>query len=233
MAFFLIFLQLNKKFFYLGTKKICMHLLDNNKQWTEDLLVKDPEYFKKLAVEQKPKYLMIGCSDSRVPLSSMFLAEPGEIFIHRNVANMANPSDLNFLSVLEYSVEVLQVKHIIVVGHYRCGGVAAAIEGVHRALVDNWIAPVKLLYIRNKKELLELHDDQKMYDRVSELNTIEQSLNILRTPTMYDAISRGHYPSVDAWIFDIYTGMFKVIDLPISAWKSAGFIHPEYKYHDD
>ncbi len=210
-----------------------MHLLDNNKQWAEDLLKSDPDYFKKLAVEQQPKYLMIGCSDSRVPLSSMFLAEPGEIFIHRNIANQANLSDLNFLSVLEYSVDVLQVKHIIMVGHYRCGGVAAAIEGVHRVLVENWMNPVRLLFKRHSKELEALEDNQHIYDRLSELNAIEQSLNILRSPIMHNAVNRGHYPSVDAWIFDIYTGLFKILDLPITEWKKVGYVHPGYKYHDD
>ena len=123
-------------------------LLKNNTEWINQKLSSDNQYFTKLAKGQSPKYLMIGCSDSRVPLSQLLKAEPGEIFIHRNIANQVSLTDMNFLSVLEYSVEYLKIEHIIITGHYRCGGVTAAIDGIDQGLIENWIAPIKELHIK-------------------------------------------------------------------------------------
>jgi carbonic anhydrase len=202
-------------------------LLNNNKKWISEKLSLDADYFKKLSTGQSPKYLMIGCSDSRVPLNSMLQAGPGEIFIHRNIANQVSLRDINFLSVLEYSVMTLRIKHIIVTGHYRCGGVAAAVDGVDHGLIENWTAPIHDLYISNKDELEALNDKQDRLDRLSEINVTEQAKNIFKTPVMARAFERGDYPTVHSWIFDIYTGQIKEILLPIEKWKQEGYV-PEF-----
>lgn len=202
-------------------------LFNNNKKWIEEEVLKDPYFFEKLSKSQSPKYLMIGCSDSRVPLSLLMKAEPGEIFIHRNIANQVGLTDINLLSVLEYSVEHLMVEHIIITGHYCCGGVAAAVDGVDQGLIENWVAPIKDLYHKNKAELDNIHDKQKSADRLSEINVIEQAKNIFKTPTMERAFNKGKYPKVHAWIFNIYNGMIQELSIPIDEWKKEGIV-PEF-----
>lgn len=202
-------------------------LIKNNELWIQEKLKTDSDYFSNLAEGQSPKYLMLGCSDSRVPLSQLMKADPGEIFIHRNIANQANLTDINFLSVLEYSVEHLHIEHIIVVGHYRCGGVAAAIDGVDQGLIENWVAPIKDLYGNNKAEFEKLGDKSAVADRLSELNAVAQAKNILKTPTMERAFKRKKYPHIHSWIFDIYTGRIKEMPLPEVQWKAEGLL-PEF-----
>ena len=203
------------------------NLFKNNEKWIAEKKKTDKKYFEKLAKGQSPKYLMIGCSDSRVPLSSLFNADPGEIFIHRNIANQVGLTDMNLLSVLEYSVEHLHIKDIAIVGHYRCGGVAAAVDGVDEGLIENWVSPIKDLYLQNKENLDLLNNQQASLDKLSCINAIEQVKNIFKTPVMQRAFSKKKYPQVHALIFDIYTGKIIELELPIQEWKKVEIL-PEF-----
>ncbi len=199
-------------------------LFENNEQWINEKLKTSSTFFDELASSQSPDYLMIGCSDSRVPLSSIMKAKAGEFFVHRNIANQVGLTDMNTLSVLEYSVDHLHIKHIIVIGHYRCGGVGAAVDGVDQGLIENWIAPIKELYIKNKQELDSYPTRQASTDRLSELNVIEQTRNIFRTPILERAFNRKNFPKIHGWIFDIYNGKIKELELPIEKWKKEGIV---------
>jgi len=210
-------------------KLILSELIENNRKWIKEKLGEDEKYFEKLSKGQTPKYLMVGCSDSRVPLNYLLDAPPGEIFIHRNIANQVSLTDINFLSVLEYAVEYLQIEYIIIVGHYACGGVHAAIDGVDQGLIENWVAPIKDIYMSNYDELNELGDKDKIADRLSEMNVVKQVENIFKTPTMHRAIENNKYPRVLAWIFDIYTGKIKEWPMPLKKWKETGIIPQNYK----
>jgi len=203
-------------------------LIDNNLKWIDEKLSNDKDYFKKLSRGQSPKYLMIGCSDSRIPLSTMLKAEPGEIFIHRNIANQISATDMNLLSVLEYSVDYLNVKHIIITGHYHCGGVAAAIDGIDQGLVENWISPIKNLYSDNYEELSKIKNRDKMADRLSEINVLYQVENLLKIPTIQRAFKRGQELKVYPWIFNIYNGKFIEMPMPIEKWKKEGLLPENY-----
>ncbi|MDP3382914.1 MAG: carbonic anhydrase, partial [Phenylobacterium sp.] len=149
------------------------HLKDNNRAWAEGKLAVDPGFFQRLVGQQSPEYLWIGCADSRVPANEIVGLDPGELFVHRNVANLAPPQDANYLSVLQFAVDVLKVKHIMVVGHYGCGGVVAAIDGQRRGLVDHWLHPIREVYAANRAEL-EAMDEHARHDRLCELNVIRQ-----------------------------------------------------------
>ncbi|MDQ1297218.1 MAG: carbonic anhydrase, partial [Bacteroidota bacterium] len=158
-------------------------LLNNNKLWAAEKLKTDPAYFEELAEPQKPKFLFIGCSDSRVPLTSILQSEPGDLFVHNNIANQVNLTDINLLSIIEYAVEILNIEHIIVLGHYKCGGVKAAVEGLDEEdIVENWVSQISDIYHYHKKELEAINDTGKMYDRISEMNVVAQIKNLLRTP---------------------------------------------------
>ena len=206
-------------------------LIENNEIWIEEKLKSDKNYFTKLSKGQSPRYLMISCSDSRVPLNSLLRADPGEIFIHRNIANQVNITDINFLSVLEYSIEYLFIKHIIVVGHYNCGGIAAAVDGVDQGLVENWISPVNELYNKNLSELSEIDDTHKRMDRLAEINASEQALNIIKTPVYQRALKNKKFPMIHAWIFDIYTGKIIKQDLNKSKLVEDGLLPDYYLTH--
>jgi len=203
-------------------------LIENNEDWIKEKLKTDSNYFLKLSKEQNPSYLMISCSDSRVPLNSLLKAEPGEIFIHRNIANQVNVTDINFLSVLEYSIEHLFIKHIIVVGHYSCGGIAAAVDGVDQGLVENWISPINDIYNNNHEELSKIEDSKKRMDRLSELNAIEQAKNIIKTPVYQRALKNKKYPMVHSWIFDIYSGKIIKEDLDFSELEKKELLPNDY-----
>jgi len=208
-------------------------LIENNELWIKEKLSGDPDYFIKLSKDQTPKYLMVSCSDSRVPLNYLLKAGAGEIFIHRNIANQVNLTDLNFLSALEYSIEFLLIRHIIVVGHYRCGGVAAAVDGVDQGLVENWVAPVHDIYKKNLKILSAIDDQQAKMDRLSELNTIQQAINIIKTPVYQRALKRNQFPKIHAWVFDIYTGRIKNLDLNYLDLINEGLLPDSYIKHLD
>jgi carbonic anhydrase len=189
-------------------------LLENNKKWVAGKLVKDPDYFKKLSVGQKPPVLWIGCADSRVPANEIIGAEPGEVFVHRNIANMVVHSDMNMLSVLDYAVNVLQVKHIIVCGHYGCGGVQAAMTNKHIGLIDNWIRHIKDVYRLHRPELDAIANESERFDRFVELNVFEQVLDLGKTSIVQAAWERGQDVHVHGWVYDIHDGMIK--DLKVS-----------------
>ncbi len=203
-------------------------LIKNNEDWINEKLKNDEDYFTKLSKGQNPRYLMISCSDSRVPLNSMLKAEPGEIFIHRNIANQINMTDINFLSVLEYSIEHLFIKHVIVVGHYSCGGIAAAVDGVDQGLVENWITPVNDIYNKNIEELSNIKDMQKRMDRLAEINVLEQAKNLIKIPIYQRALKRKKYPMLHAWIFDIYTGKIIQKEINFNEFVEKGLLPSDY-----
>ena len=190
-------------------EKFYNQLLDNNKKWVSGKLAQDPDYFKKLAGGQKPPVLWIGCADSRVPANEIIGAEPGEVFVHRNIANMVVHSDMNMLSVLDYAVNVLQVKHIIVCGHYGCGGVQTAMTNKHVGLIDNWIRHIKDVYRLHRPELDAITDEAARFDRFVELNVFEQVLDLGKTSIVQAAWERGQEVHVHGWVYAIHDGMIR------------------------
>jgi carbonic anhydrase len=187
------------------------YLFEKNSTWADELVLRDANYFNKLSREQRPKYLWIGCSDSRVPANEILGLECGELFVHRNVANIFPHSDFNCLSVLQYAVDYLDIEHVIVCGHYGCGGVAAAMSQRQLGLVDNWLRHVKDVYAQCKDELEVIKDVNKRYDRLAELNVIQQVANVCHTTIVQNAWSRKQHLCVHGWMYDISTGKLKDI----------------------
>ena len=190
-------------------------LLDNNKKWVESKLSQDPDFFKKLSSGQKPPVLWIGCADSRVPANEIIGAQPGEVFVHRNIANMVVHSDMNMLSVLDYAVNVLEVKHVIVCGHYGCGGVQTAMTNKHVGLIDNWIRHIKDVYRFHQDELNAIADEKQRFDRFVELNVVEQVLDLAKTSIVQGAWERGQNLHVHGWVYDIRDGLINDLDITI------------------
>ncbi len=180
-------------------------LFENNQRWIDGIISEDPEFFKKLAKQQNPEYFWIGCSDSRVPANEIMGLMPGEVFVHRNVANMVNSSDMNCLTVVQYAVEILKVKHIIVTGHYGCGGVKAAIEGNNPDMIEHWLRPIRKYYQRASKEMAQLTKQQQV-DRLCEINVIEQVRNVCHIPAVRKAWEKGQHLEVHGLIFGIHDG---------------------------
>ncbi|HWE20395.1 MAG TPA: carbonic anhydrase [Hyphomicrobiaceae bacterium] len=191
----------------------------NNRAWSEAMLTADAGFFKRLEGQQAPEYLWIGCSDSRVPANQIVGLEPGELFVHRNVANLAPPQDANYLSVLQFAVDVLKVKHIIVVGHYGCGGVAAAVDGRRRGLVDHWLHPIREVREEHRQELDALPDARARLDRLCELNVLRQVKNVASDVFVQDAWARGQSLHVHGWVYSLADGL--VTDLDVSVHRSA------------
>ena len=189
-------------------------LLDNNKKWVITQLEQDPDYFKRLSKGQSPEYLWIGCSDSRVPANQITGTEPGDMFVHRNIANMVVHSDMNMLSVLSYAVEVLKVKHIIVCGHYECGGVLAAMGQKQYGLIDNWLRHIKDVYKLYAKELEKINDEKLRGRRFVELNVMEQVYDLCKTTIVQNAWKIEQPLAVHGWVYDIADGIIK--DLEVS-----------------
>ena len=189
-------------------------LLDNNRRWAEGIRAQDPQFFKRLSQQQAPKYLWIGCSDSRVPANQIVGMQPGEIFVHRNVANVVVHADLNCLSVMQFAVDVLKIEHIIVVGHYGCGGVQAALNNERHGLVDNWLRHVADVAQKHDKILAAVELDALRHARLCELNVIEQTLNVCQTTIVQDAWERGQNLSVHGWVYGLHDG--RVRDLGMS-----------------
>ena len=196
------------------------HLFENNRLWAERKRTQDPEYFTRLAAQQSPEYLWIGCSDSRVPANQITGLAPGEIFVHRNVSNLVVHSDLNCLSVMQFAVDALKVRHIMVVGHYGCGGVRAAFEERRLGLIDNWLRHVQ--DVREKHQILldETPENQRL-DRLCELNVIEQVANVCRTTLVQDAWARGQKLSIHGWIYGIEDGRLRETALAASSFEEA------------
>lgn len=205
-------------------------LLKENLEWVEMKLSLDKNYFKNLSEGQNPPFLYIGCSDSRMPIDTFTQSEPGSFFIHRNIANQVFPNDMNFLATLEYAVEQLEVQHIIVSGHYECGGIRTAHEKCrHSAMISNWLMPIKKIEVEHKKELELLLNEDDRLDRLTELNVLEQLKHIFELPIVRNRIESGKYPKIHGWILDIRHGNIKEIEIPIEEWKSKGIIPKEYE----
>ncbi len=196
------------------------HLFENNRQWAERKRNQDSEYFSRLAAQQSPEYLWIGCSDSRVPANQITGLAPGEIFVHRNVSNLVVHSDLNCLSVMQFAVDALKVRHVMVVGHYGCGGVRAAFEDRRLGLIDNWLRHVQDVREKHQAILDEAPESQRL-DRLCELNVIEQVANVCRTTLIQDAWARGQSLSIHGWIYGIEDGRLRETALAASSFDEA------------
>ena len=191
-------------------------LIDKNRKWADDIRASDPEFFQKLSQQQSPKYLWIGCSDSRVPATQLVGLSPGELFVHRNVANVVVHTDLNCLSVMQYAVDVLQVKHIIVCGHYGCGGVQAALYNSKLGLIDNWLRHVQDVMQKHEALLASLSEESQRLDRLCELNVIEQVANVSQTTIVQQAWERGQELAVHGWIYGLQNGLLRDLGICIA-----------------
>jgi carbonic anhydrase len=200
-------------------------LIANNKAWAAQFEKDNPGIFNKLAKQQNPDYLWIGCSDSRVPANTIVGLQPGEVFVHRNVANLVNHSDLNVLSVLEYAVNVLEVDHIILCGHYGCGGVKAALEQKEHGIVDNWLRSIKDIYRRHRKKFHELADEKCEVDLLCELNVIEQVRNVCHTSIVQNAWLNGRQLSVHGVIYGVEDGLLKDLQVTTSSLSEIELIY--------
>src|ERR1700710_1305731 len=200
----------------LATNELYHSLLAGNQQFVKDTLDIDPDYFTNLAKGQAPPVFWIGCADSRVPANQITNTNPGEIFVHRNIANMVVHSDMNMLSVLDYAVNVLKVKHVIVTGHYGCGGVIAAMSNQQFGLIDNWLLHIKDVYRLHAKELESIQDEAKRTDRMVELNVIENVHNLCTTSIVQNAWRNGQPLGVHGWVYSLKTGA--ITDMNISAY---------------
>jgi carbonic anhydrase len=192
------------------------HLKTNNRAWAARMIAADPGFFRRLEGQQAPQYLWIGCSDSRVPANEIVGLDPGELFVHRNVANLAPPQDANYLSVLQFAVDVLKVKHIMVVGHYGCGGVRAAVDGKRRGLVDHWLHPIREIYNEHRHALDAMPDAAARLDRLCELNVARQVKNVAADVFVQDAWARGQDISVHGWVYSLANGLVKDLNLTVS-----------------
>lgn len=188
-------------------------IFDNNEKWVRDKLALDPDYFKKLSKGQNPAFLYIGCSDSRVTAEDLMGMKPGDVFIHRNIANLVVSTDNNLNSVVQYAVEFLKVKHIIVCGHYECGGVKAALNPTDMGQLNSWLQTLRDVYRLHRLELDGIQDNQKRFDRLVELNVREQCINIIKIDHVQKAWYSTGYPRLHGWVFDVRTG--KLIDLAL------------------
>lgn len=202
------------------------HLIANNSKWAERKQAEDPEYFSRLASQQNPEYLWIGCSDSRVPANQITGLAPGEIFVHRNVSNVVVHSDLNCLSVIQYAVEVLQVRHIMVVGHYGCGGIRAALEDRSHGLIDNWLRHVQDVAYKYRDIMAATAADDQV-NRLCELNVIDQVANVCNTTLVRTAWERGQELSVHGWVYGLEDGLLREMRRGASSQGEAVSIHDE------
>jgi len=204
-------------------------IFENNKKWVEGKLEADPDYFNKLAMTQNPDYLYIGCSDSRATAEELMGVGPGEVFVHRNIANVVNTLDMSSTAVIQYAVEHLKVKHIIVCGHYNCGGVKAAMTSQDLGLLNPWLRNIRDVYRLHQEELDSVDEDKK-YDRLVELNVQEQCINVIKMACVQERYILDEYPIVHGWVFDLRTG--KIIDLEIDFEKILKDIQKIYNLTD-
>ena len=201
-------------------------LFKNNRAWAEQITAEDPEFFATLSKQQSPEYLWIGCADSRVPANEIVGLMPGELFVHRNVANLVVQTDLNCLSVMQFAVEYLKVKHIMVTGHYGCGGVKAALENRQLGLLDYWVRNIRDVYLKHEKELDKLSSQQERLDRLCELNVVEQVANVAHTNIVQNAWRRGQDLTLHGWIYSIQDGVLHDLIRPIN---SIDQVDPRYR----
>jgi carbonic anhydrase len=200
--------------------KTLPELFENNRRWAARLLEEDPEFFEKLSKQQTPEYLWIGCSDSRVPANAIVGMKPGELFVHRNVGNLVIHTDMNCLSVVQFAVEVLQIKHVIVCGHYGCGGVKAAMENRPHGLIDNWLRHIRDIERKRHDELALVADGEKRFDRLCELNVVEQVMNVGNMTAVQESWQTGRPLAIHGWIYRISDGLLK--DLGVCVTSAAG-----------
>lgn len=200
-------------------------LLDNNKNWVANKLAGDPDFFNKLADGQSPPLLWIGCADSRVPANEIIGAKPGEVFVHRNIANMVVHSDMNMLSVLDYAVNALKVKHVIVCGHYGCGGVAAAMGNQTIGLIDNWIRHIKDVYRFHEEELNALTNKTERFNRFVELNVVEQVFDLAKTSIVQAAWNSGQELWIHGWVYGVGSGVVKDLDVSFKDNSQLSAVH--------
>lgn len=203
-------------------------LLAENKNWATEKLADDPEYFNRLVHVQSPEFLWIGCSDSRVPANEITGTQPGEIFVHRNIANMVIHTDLNLLSVLQYAVDVLKVKHIIVCGHYGCGGVKAAMTNHNFGIINKWIRNIKDVHRFHREEVDAIKDEKAQINRMVELNVQEQVLNLAKTSIIQKAWKERNAPHLHGWVYDLQDGLIK----PIQEMQAGTHIDALYEFDD-
>jgi carbonic anhydrase len=191
-------------------------LLDQNRAWAENIKASDPGFFTTLAKQQSPNFLWIGCADSRVPSTQLVGVAPGEMFVHRNVANVVDHTDFNCLSVMQYAVDVLRVEHIIVCGHHGCGGVKAAMDNLQLGLIDNWLRHVQDVVHEHEAALAKIEDEEDRFDRLCELNVIEQVRNVGRTTIVQSAWQRGQELTVHGWIYGLQDGLLRDLECSLS-----------------
>ena len=192
------------------------HLFDKNREWAESMHARDPQFFEKLSAQQSPQYLWIGCADSRVPANQIIGLLPGGAFVHRNIANLVVHTDLNCLSVIQYAVEVLKVRHIIVCGHYGCGGVAAAMQNREFGLIDNWLRHLKDVYLKHEADLNTLPDERARFDRFCEVNVIEQVSHVCQTTIVQGAWRRGQPLALHGWIYGVSDGLLHDLGITVN-----------------
>ncbi|MCU1232015.1 MAG: carbonate dehydratase [Acidobacteria bacterium] len=205
--------------------RLLNHLFDSNRAWAADVTRQDPDFFSRLSQQQTPQYFWIGCSDSRVPANQIVGMQPGEMFVHRNVANVVVHADLNCLSAMQFAVDVLRVDHIIVCGHYGCGGVLAALRDDKIGLCDNWLRHVQDVRWKHQAELAAIDSEAQRHNRLCELNVIEQVVNVSQTTVVQDAWARGHAVTVHGWVYDIRDGLLR--DLGATATAENALRAPE------
>ena len=203
-------------------------LLLENKAWAREKMEDDDQYFERLAHLQTPEFLWIGCSDSRVPANEITGTKPGEIFVHRNIANMVVNTDLNLLSVLQYAVEVLKVKHIIVCGHYGCGGVKAAITNHNYGIINKWLRNIKDVYRFHREEVDDIKNEEARVNRMVELNVQEQVMNLAKTSIVQKSWKNAQLPHIHGWVYDLHDGIIK----PVFEMKAGTHIDPIYEFDD-
>ena len=201
------------------SKDFYKKIIENNAKWVEESLATDKDFFKDLAKGQQPPLLWIGCSDSRVPANEIIGAKPGEVFVHRNIANLVIHTDMNMLSVLDYAVNALKVKHIIVCGHYGCGGVKAAMGNDSIGIIDNWIRHIKDLFRIHQEELLSIEDEEKRFNRLVELNVVEQVYDLAKTSIVQNAWKIGQELSLHGWVYGLNSGYVTDLDVNFSCDK--------------
>jgi carbonic anhydrase len=209
----------------LSQKESYNALLSGNRKWVDARLKENPDYFKILSKGQSPEVLWIGCSDSRVPANEVTNTKPGEVFVHRNIANVCNHSDMNMLSVLDYAVNVLKVKHVIVAGHYGCGGVAAALSNKQFGLIDNWLRHIKDVYRLHSHELDRITDHEAKVNRLVELNVVEQAYNLCKTTIIQNAWKERDDLEVHGWVVDINTGLVKDLKISNHDSQNLGYVY--------
>ena len=208
-------------------------LFRNNREWAREVHEADPEFFAKLAAQQSPEYLWIGCSDSRVPANQIVGLLPGEVFVHRNVANMVVHTDFNCLTVLQYAVDVLKVKHVLVVGHYNCGGVRAAYEDADNGMIDNWLRNIKDVQFAHQEKFDALDNDDEKVDLLCELNVMSQVANVCRTTIVQNAWARGQQLDVHGWIYRLKDGLLRDLNCSANSVEQIPEMYRVISKHSD